>query len=74
MGGKHADALAARELGFYGKLVFHPHRIAPIDNAFTPEAAARCKAVALLDRKVATMDLIPREKPIITLAAEAAAL
>ena len=39
-----ADALIARELGFAGKLVFHPAQIAPVNEVFTPDAAAVAKA------------------------------
>ena len=31
-----ADALIARELGFAGKLVFHPNQLAPVNAVFTP--------------------------------------
>lgn len=30
------DALIARELGFSGKLVFHPNQLAPVNEVFTP--------------------------------------
>lgn len=33
-----ADALIARELGFTGKLVFHPNQLAPVNEVFTPSA------------------------------------
>lgn len=86
----HADALAAKELGFSGKVVFHPDQIAPINAAFTPdaaevakaqrfvaayrEAAARGEAVALVDGEFIAMDLVPRMERIIALAEEAAAI
>jgi citrate lyase beta subunit len=85
--GTRADALAARELGFSGKVVFHPDQIAPINAAFTPsaeevakaerfvaayrEAAARGEAVAHVDGEFIAMDLVPRMERIIALAAEA---
>jgi len=88
--GTRADALAAKELGFSGKVVFHPDQIAPINAAFTPdaaevaratrfvaayrEAAARGEAVALVDGEFIAMDLVPRMERIIALAAEAAAM
>jgi citrate lyase beta subunit len=88
--GTHADALAAKELGFSGKVVFHPDQIAPINAAFTPdaaevakaqrfvaayrEAAARGEAVALVDGEFIAMDLVPRMERIIALAEEAAAI
>lgn len=86
----HADALAAKELGFSGKVVFHPDQIAPINAAFTPdaaevakarrfvaayrEAAARGEAVALVDGEFIAMDLVPRMERIIALSEEAAAI
>ena len=33
------DAQAARELGFAGKVVFHPAQIAPVNEVFSPTAA-----------------------------------
>ncbi|MBX9751825.1 MAG: CoA ester lyase [Roseococcus sp.] len=88
--GTHADALAAKELGFSGKVVFHPDQIAPINAAFTPdaaevakaqrfvaayrEAAARGEAVALVDGEFIAMDLVPRMERIIALSEEAAAI
>lgn len=74
--GTKADALAARELGFSGKVVFHPDQIAPVNEAFTPteaevekcrryvaafrDAAARGENVALMDGEFVAMDLVPR--------------
>lgn len=84
----HADALAAKELGFSGKIAFHPDQIAPINAAFTPdaaevakasrfvaayrEAAARGESVALVDGEFIAMDLVPRMERIIALSEEAA--
>jgi citrate lyase beta subunit len=84
--GTRTDALAARELGFSGKVVFHPDQIAPINQAFTPnaeevvraerfvaayrEAAARGEAVAYVDGEFIAMDLVPRMERIIAVAAE----
>lgn len=89
MAGTHADALAAKELGFSGKVAFHPDQIAPINAAFTPdaaevaraerfvaayaEAAARGEAVALVDGEFIAMDLVPRMQRIIAVARAAAA-
>lgn len=86
--GTRADALAARELGFSGKVVFHPDQIAPVNEAFTPteaevaraqrfvsgyaEAVARGDATALVDGEFIAMDLVPRMEATIALAAEAA--
>jgi citrate lyase beta subunit len=39
-----ADALAARDLGFAGKLVFHPNQIAPVNEVFSPDAAEVARA------------------------------
>lgn len=85
-----ADALGAKELGFSGKVVFHPDQIGPINAAFTPdmsevararrfvagyrEAAARGEAVALVDGEFIAMDLVPRMERLIALAEQAAAL
>lgn len=35
----HADALIARELGFAGKLIFHPNQLAPVNAVFSPSSA-----------------------------------
>ena len=86
--GTHADALAAKELGFAGKVVFHPDQIAPVNAAFTPdaaevakarrfvagyrEAAARGEAVALVEGEFIAMDLVPRMERLIALSEEAA--
>ena len=88
--GTHADALAAKELGFSGKVVFHPDQIAPVNAAFTPDAAevararrfvagyreavARGEAVARVDGEFIAMDLVPRMERIIALAEQAAAI
>jgi len=88
--GTRADALAAKEFGFSGKVMFHPDQIAPINAAFTPdaaevaratrfvaayhEAAARGEAVALVDGEFIAMDLVPRMARIIALASEVAAI
>lgn len=88
--GTREDALAARELGFSGKVVFHPDQIAPVNAAFTPdaaevararrfvaayrEAAARGEATALVDGEFVAMDLVPRMESLIALAEEAAAI
>ncbi len=39
-----ADALVARELGFAGKLLFHPSQIAVANEVFTPDAADIARA------------------------------
>jgi citrate lyase beta subunit len=82
--GTRADAEVARELGFAGKLCFHPDQIAVVNSVFTPdaaevaraekfvrayrEAAARGEAVALVDGEFIAMDLVPRMERIIATA------
>jgi citrate lyase beta subunit len=86
--GTRADAEAAREVGFSGKVVFHPDQIATVNAVFTPdaatvakarkfvaayrEAAARGEAVAYVDGEFIAMDLVPRMERIIETAARAA--
>lgn len=81
-----ADALAARELGFSGKVVFHPDQISPVNDAFTPgaeevahaerfvaayrKAAAQGEAVAYVEGEFIAMDLVPRMERILAMAAE----
>ena len=45
----HADALVARELGFTGKLVFHPNQLAPVNAVFTPTAAEVAHATRIVE-------------------------
>jgi citrate lyase beta subunit len=84
-----ADAEVARELGFSGKVVFHPDQIAPVNAVFTPDAAtvaraeryvaafreasARGENVAIVDGEFIAMDLVPRMERLIATAREAAA-
>ena len=86
--GTRADALLARELGFSGKVVFHPDQIAVVNEAFTPDpptvahaeryvaafeaASARGENVAYVDGEFIAMDLVPRMKRIIATARAAA--
>ena len=44
-----ADALIARELGFSGKLVFHPNQIAPVNSVFTPNDAEVARAERIVE-------------------------
>lgn len=44
-----ADALIARELGFSGKLVFHPNQLAPVNEVFTPAADDVARARRVVD-------------------------
>lgn len=78
------DAESARELGFSGKVVFHPDQIAPVNEAFTPnaeevakaqryiaafqEAAAKGENLAYVDGTFIAMDLVPNMKRILALA------
>lgn len=86
--GTRADAEIARELGFSGKVVFHPDQIAPVNAVFTPdaqavaharryvaafrEASARGENVAYVDGEFVAMDLVPRMERMIATAQEAA--
>ena len=78
------DAEAARELGFSGKVVFHPDQIAPVNEAFTPSAdevvkaqryiaafqaaAAKGENLAYVDGTFIAMDLVPNMERIVALA------
>jgi citrate lyase beta subunit len=78
------DAESARELGFSGKVVFHPDQIAPVNEAFTPnaeevakaqryiaafqEAAAKGENLAYVDGTFIAMDLVPNMERIVALA------
>ena len=78
------DAEAARELGFSGKVVFHPDQIAPVNDAFTPsaeevakakryiaafqEASAKGENLAYIDGTFIAMDLVPNMERIVALA------
>jgi len=44
-----ADALIARELGFAGKLIFHPSQIAVANEVFTPSAAEINRAHRIIE-------------------------
>jgi citrate lyase subunit beta/citryl-CoA lyase len=44
----HADAVAARRLGFGGKLCIHPAQVAPVDEAFRPDAGTLAWARGVL--------------------------
>jgi citrate lyase beta subunit len=78
------DAASARELGFSGKVVFHPDQIVPVNEAFTPsaeevakarryiaafqEAAAKGENLAYVDGTFIAMDLVPNMERILALA------
>ncbi len=86
--GTRRDAELAKEQGFSGKVVFHPDQIAPVNAAFTPDAAAVAHAerfvaafrdaaaqgenVAQVDGEFIAMDLVPRMERIIATARAAA--
>lgn len=86
--GTRADAEIARELGFSGKMVFHPEQLITINSVFTPDAAAvaragrfvqayrdaaqRGEAVAYVDGTFVAMDLVPAMERLIATAREAA--
>ncbi len=48
-----ADALIARELGFAGKLIFHPNQLAPVNAVFTPTDDEIAKARRIVDAYMA---------------------
>ncbi|TPG57786.1 CoA ester lyase [Roseomonas nepalensis] len=86
--GTRDDALLARELGFSGKVVFHPDQIAVVNDVFTPDAAAvahaeryvaafeaasaRGENVAYVNGEFVAMDLVPRMRRILATARAAA--
>ncbi len=88
LAGTRADAEAARELGFSGKMVFHPGQLITVNSVFTPDAATvaraerfvqayrdaaeRGEAVAYVDGTFIAMDLVPAMERLIATAREAA--
>lgn len=85
--GTFDDACLSRELGFSGKVVFHPLQIEPVHRAFTPtdaevarahgivEAFKRIsesgEAVAIVDGEFVALDLVPRMERTLQIAAHA---
>ncbi len=81
-----ADAAVARELGFVGKLLFHPSQIAPANDIFSPtqteiararriiagyEAAkARGDGTALVDGEFIAVDIMLMAERVLALATE----
>jgi citrate lyase beta subunit len=88
LAGTRADAEAARDLGFSGKMVFHPVQLTIVNAVFTPDAATvaraerfvqayrqaaqRGEAVAYVDGSFIAMDLVPAMERVIATAREAA--
>ena len=84
-----ADALVARELGFDGKVIFHPNQIAPCNSVFSPapaevaraerivaahrEALARGEGVAYVDGEFLAIDIVAMAERIIARARQVAA-
>jgi citrate lyase beta subunit len=87
--GTWEDARQARELGFAGKVVFHPAQIEPVHRAFTPtdaevqrargiveafaQTSARGEAVAIVAGEFVAIDLVPRMERLLQIAAYAQA-
>ncbi|MGF6771804.1 citrate lyase beta subunit [Paraburkholderia sp. GAS199] len=86
--GTHEDALRSRELGFSGKVVFHPAQVDAVNRAFTPteEETARAHRIveafetvkasgegtAIVDGEFVAIDLVPRMQRTLDIAAFAA--
>ncbi len=84
-----ADALVARELGFDGKVIFHPNQAAPCNAVFSPEPAevaraerivaahrealARGEGVAYVDGEFLAIDILAMAERIIARAGQVAA-
>lgn len=80
-----ADALIARELGFSGKLLFHPNQIAPANDVFSPtpaeiararrivaayaDAKARGQGTAVVDGEFIAVDIALMAERVLALAA-----
>ena len=76
-----AEARTARQMGYSGKLIIHPHQIAPVHRAFTPSdheiayarrvleafeaAEARGQGVVALDGKMIDAPVVARAREIL---------
>ncbi|BAN26272.1 HpcH/HpaI aldolase/citrate lyase family protein [Caballeronia insecticola] len=85
--GTHEDALRAKELGFTGKVVFHPAQVDAVNRAFTPTDTQTARAqrivdafeavkasgegTAIVDGEFVAIDLVPRMQRVLDLAAYA---
>ena len=85
--GTHEDALRANELGFTGKVVFHPAQVDAVNRAFTPtqvqaERAQRIvdafeavkasgEGTAIVDGEFVAIDLVPRMQRMLEVASYA---
>ncbi|MDR5821571.1 CoA ester lyase [Caballeronia sp. LZ043] len=85
--GTHEDALRALELGFSGKVVFHPAQVDAVNGAFTPTEAQTARArrivdafeavkasgegTAIVDGEFVAIDLVPRMQRLLDIAAYA---
>lgn len=50
-----SDALLAKELGFVGKVIFHPNQIAPCNEVFSPSPAEVARARKIIDAHAASV-------------------
>ena len=86
--GNRTDALLSRELGFAGKVVFHPLQIDVVNAVYTPDAQEVARArkllaafdtarasgegTALVDGEFVAIDLMPRLERLIAIAEHSA--
>ncbi|MGI9480066.1 MAG: HpcH/HpaI aldolase/citrate lyase family protein [Hyphomicrobiaceae bacterium] len=50
-----ADAALGRELGFDGKIIFHPNQVAPCNDVFSPDEAEIAKARRIVEAHAAAV-------------------
>ncbi len=53
--GTRADALLGKELGFDGKIIFHPNQVAPCNEVFSPDAVEISRARRIVDAHTAAV-------------------